>query len=70
LLREGERRITVAPLFMAQGGHVKEDLREILDAIRREHRNADIVLLPTIGDVDGILNAISDWLLTETKARS
>jgi len=64
LVRSGHTRITVAPLFMAQGGHLKHDLPKILDAIRREHRGSEITLLPAIGEVDAILDAISDWLVS------
>ena len=63
LAQAGYKRITVAPLFMAQGGHLKQDLPKILDAIRAEHRGVEIALLPAIGDVDAILDAISDWLV-------
>jgi sirohydrochlorin cobaltochelatase len=54
LVAAGHRRITVAPLFMAQGGHLKHDLPKILEAIRGEHPGAEIALLPAIGDVDAI----------------
>jgi len=64
LVAAGHKRITVAPLFMAQGGHLKRDLPKILDAIRAEHRGAEITLLPAIGDVDAVLEAISDWLVS------
>ncbi|MBI2225665.1 MAG: CbiX/SirB N-terminal domain-containing protein [Betaproteobacteria bacterium] len=64
LVAAGHKRITVAPLFMAQVGHLKRDLPKILDAIRAEHRGAEITLLPAIGDVDAVLEAISDWLVS------
>jgi sirohydrochlorin cobaltochelatase len=64
LVKAGHSRITVAPLFMAQGGHLKNDLPKILDAIRAEHRGSEITLLPAIGEVDAILDAISDWLVS------
>jgi sirohydrochlorin cobaltochelatase len=64
LVKAGHTRITVAPLFMAQGGHLKNDLPKILDAIRAEHRGSEITLLPAIGEVDAILDAISDWLVS------
>jgi len=63
LVRAGHRHITVAPLFMAQGGHLKQDVPKILDAIRAEHRGTTITLLPAIGDVDAILDAIAGWLV-------
>jgi sirohydrochlorin cobaltochelatase len=63
LVNEGHRSITIAPIFMAQGGHLKNDLPKILNAIRAEHKETHIRLLPPIGEVEPVLNAISDWLL-------
>ena len=63
LVKTGCTRITVAPLFLAQGGHLKQDLPKILDAIRAEHPGTKITQLPAIGDVDAILDAISDWVV-------
>ena len=59
----GYKSITVAPLFMAQGAHLKHDLSKILDTIRAEHPGVAVNLLPAIGEVDAILAAISDWLV-------
>jgi sirohydrochlorin cobaltochelatase len=62
----GHRLITVAPLFMAQGGHLKNDLPKILDALRADHPQTTITLLPAIGDVHPVLEAIADWLVGAT----
>ncbi len=64
LVADGHKRIAVAPLFMAQGGHLKQDLPRLLDAIRGDHPGTGITLLPAIGDVAAILDAISDWLVS------
>src|SRR5471032_1262616 len=53
------KSITIAPLFMAQGGHLKNDLPIILVAIRARHRDVELSLLPAIGDVEAILDAIA-----------
>jgi len=66
LVKSGHRHITVAPLFLAQGGHLKHDLPKILDAIRADHRGTEITLLPAIGDVAAILDAIAGWLVGAT----
>ena len=63
LVAAHHRRITVAPLFMAQGGHLKHDLPHILDALRAQHAGVEIALLPAVGDVEAILDAIAQWLL-------
>ena len=60
------KSITIAPLFMAQGGHLKNDLPKILDALRADYPKTDITLLPAIGDVDAILDSIADWLVSAT----
>lgn len=65
-LAAGHAAITIAPLFMAQGGHLKHDLPLILDDLRRRFPAATLTLLPAVGDVDIILDAIGDWLVNST----
>jgi sirohydrochlorin cobaltochelatase len=62
----GHKSIAIAPLFMAQGGHLKNDLPKILDALRADYPKTRITLLPAIGDVDVVLDAIADWLVGAT----
>ncbi len=59
----GHERIVVAPLFLAQGGHLKKDLPRLLKELEARHPAADISVLPPIGEVTELLNAISDWLV-------
>ena len=63
LAAEGASSITVFPLFMAQGGHLKHDLPRLLDEIRKSHPNLPIALESAIGEVPEILEAISGWIL-------
>ena len=64
VINEGAPTVTVFPLFMAQGGHLKQDLPRILDAIRANHPHIPISLEPPIGEVPEILEAIAAWILT------
>ena len=64
LAEQGAAAITVFPLFMAQGGHLKQDLPRILDAIRATHPHVPIALENAIGDVPEILDAIAAWILS------
>jgi sirohydrochlorin cobaltochelatase len=66
LILARHKSIAIAPLFMPQGGHLKNDVPKILDAIRADHREAEITLLPAIGDVDAIIDAIAGWLVGAT----
>ena len=64
LVERGAPAITVFPLFMAQGGHLKQDLPRLLDAIRASHPRVPIALETSIGEVPEILVAIAEWILS------
>jgi sirohydrochlorin cobaltochelatase len=70
LAAEGIGRITVVPLFLAQGGHLKEDLPRLLDDIRRYHPALQIDVTAAIGDSEDLTNAIADWAFAQHLSRS
>ncbi len=63
LIEDGAAAITVFPLFMAQGGHLKHDLPRILEAIRATHPHVPIALETAVGDVPELLDAIAGWIM-------
>jgi sirohydrochlorin cobaltochelatase len=63
LVAQGASAITIFPLFMAQGGHLKEDVPKMLDAIRATHPHLPLSLESPIGEVPEILDAITEWIL-------
>jgi len=63
LAASGHQRITIAPLFLAQGGHLKKDLPRLLKELESKHPEVKIGLLPPIGEVAELLNAIAEWLI-------
>jgi sirohydrochlorin cobaltochelatase len=67
LASQGASAITVFPLFMAQGGHLKQDLPRILDAIRPSFPHVPISLENAVGDVPEILDAIAAWILSRAE---
>ncbi|HVK55951.1 MAG TPA: CbiX/SirB N-terminal domain-containing protein [Burkholderiales bacterium] len=62
LAESGVTRITLTPLFMAQGGHLKEDLPKIIATIQNKHPGLTFNITPPIGEVDTILDAIANWV--------
>ena len=62
LVADGCGRIVVAPLFMAQGAHLKRDLARLISDARARHANVDITALPAAGEADSVMNAIGDWI--------
>ena len=67
LADQGASAITVFPLFMAQGGHLRQDLPKILDAIRAGHPHVPICLENAVGEVPEILDAIAAWILSRAE---
>jgi sirohydrochlorin cobaltochelatase len=62
LVASGKRRIAIAPLFMAQGAHLREDLAGLVAAARVRHGDVRIKVLPAIGEVEAVIEAISTWI--------
>lgn len=66
---EGYDRITLVPLFLAQGGHLKQDLPLLLDGIRSGHPDVQIDVTEAIGDSELLTAAIADWALAQHLSR-
>lgn len=69
LAAAGIGRITLVPLFLAQGGHLKEDLPLLLNEIRRGHPGLRIDVTPAIGESEALTAAIADWALAQHLSR-
>ena len=67
LVSQGASAITVFPLFMAQGGHLKQDLPRILGAIRASHPHVPICQETSLGDVPEIVGAIAQWVMERSE---
>ncbi len=71
LAATGTEEIIVAPIFLARGGHVKKDLPELVEAARAAHsaHGLSFQVLPTIGEVDSLLESIASWIIAGTKGK-
>ncbi|HSS46714.1 MAG TPA: CbiX/SirB N-terminal domain-containing protein [Burkholderiales bacterium] len=65
LVAKNIKTIGIIPLFMAQGGHLKEDLPRRLSEIKKLNPAISFRISPPIGEVEGILTAIADWICKE-----
>jgi sirohydrochlorin cobaltochelatase len=62
LAREGAKAVTIVPLFLAQGGHIKEDLPKIVDDIRATHPGTEFGVTAALGDAPEMLDAMEAWV--------
>ena len=67
VIAEGALAVTVYPLFMAQGGHLKQDLPRILESIRESYPHVPISLESAVGEVPEILDAIAGWVVDRSE---
>jgi sirohydrochlorin cobaltochelatase len=70
LEERGAQHITLIPMFLARGGHLKNDLPKLIAQIQTQHPNPTLHMSPAIGEVDSILQQLSEWVLQEHRAIS
>ena len=63
LQQQGVSEITVAPIFLAIGGHMRKDLPALIEAT---HQRTGIAfrLLPVLGESDTMIEFIAAWVLS------
>jgi sirohydrochlorin cobaltochelatase len=59
LVAEGATAIEIVPLFLGTGGHVRNDLPLLVDALRRAHPTLALQLHPAIGEHASVVAAMA-----------
>jgi len=59
LAGRGCEAVRVVPVFLGQGGHVREDIPAAVDAMRRRHPSLRIELVRAAGEDDEVLDRIA-----------
>jgi sirohydrochlorin cobaltochelatase len=59
LARAGCTHVRVVPVFLGQGGHVREDLPAAVERVRARHPHIAIALREAIGEDDAVLERIA-----------
>ena len=70
LAQVGCERIDVVPLFLGAGGHVRNDLPELLAELRAAHAGATWHLWRAIGEADSVIDAMAAEALRLTNEPS
>lgn len=61
LAAEGARRIAVVPMFIAQGGHLKSDVPNLVAAARLRHPDCEIVQALAVGESESVIAAMAAY---------
>ena len=62
LQRQGVVEITVAPIFLAIGGHMRKDLPKLIEDTELRTGIA-FTVLPALGESDALIEFIAEWVL-------
>ena len=52
--------IQILPFFIAQGGHLRKELPEMLEALRAQHPGQAFALLPPLGELPAVQAAMAE----------
>ena len=61
LVARGATLIEVVPLFLGAGGHVRNDVPQLVERAVARHAQVRFLLKPFIGDDQAVLDAIADY---------
>lgn len=62
----GIQEITVAPIFLAIGGHMRKDLPKLIEDTQLR-TGIVFKVLPALGEADVLIGAIADWVTDAAK---
>jgi len=63
-------RVLIAPLFFGQGGHLKEDLPQLLAKLNAAHPDLLLRVTPAAGELDELVALLARWVIGEFQALS
>lgn len=59
LYAEGVRKLRVVPVFFGSGGHLKEDLPNLIKGLKDKYRDLEITLEPPVGEQPDVIAAMA-----------
>ena len=62
----GTKEITIAPIFLAIGGHMRKDLPKLIEDTQLR-TGIVFKVLPALGEADVLIGAIADWVTDAAK---
>ena len=67
LVAAGASRIDVVPLFLGMGGHLRNDLPPLVEAVRGTLPTVELRLHPAIGESDAVIAVVASAALAAAR---
>ena len=61
----GVKRVTLIPLFLGAGGHVKDDVAALVRGLEQEYAVLQFCVTSPIGEDDELVAAIAGWVVRQ-----
>jgi len=65
VVQAGATTVSVVPLFLGAGGHVKEDVAALVRTLREQHPTLKLQLSSPIGEDEELVSAIAQWVVRQ-----
>lgn len=67
---DGIAEVSVVPIFLGQGGHVRRDLPALIEQARQQYPHMLINVAQAVGEQPDVLNAIAQYCMATLPAAS
>jgi sirohydrochlorin cobaltochelatase len=68
LVAVGSNALRVVPVFFGQGGHVRDDVPALVDALRKRCPGVGVTLSRAAGEDGGVIDALASFCIRELDA--
>src|ERR1700681_2101668 len=65
LVAAGSHALRVVPGFFGQGGHVRDDVPALVEALRKRCPGVDVTLSRAVGEDAGVVDALASFCIGE-----
>ncbi|HTR60015.1 MAG TPA: CbiX/SirB N-terminal domain-containing protein [Casimicrobiaceae bacterium] len=68
LVAGGAKSISVVPIFLGQGGHIRRDLPSLIEELRTRHPDVKIKCASPAGEEESVLEAMARYCVAQLDA--
>ena len=69
LVSGGATRISVVPIFLGSGGHIRRDLPSLIEQLRKRHPGVEFESATPAGEDRAVLDAIAAYCASQLEGR-
>lgn len=67
-IADGAQQVTIVPVFLGQGGHVRRDLPVLVEQLQQAHPGIQFRVAAAAGEDAGVLQALAHYCIAEVGA--